>query len=141
VTFANPAVANGIVYVSSEQGDLFGLDANTGSVLWKYSIGPLGTSSPAVANGVVYVGSPQYNVSALNASTGAVLWQYATASFPSAPSVADGAVYVGDDYQLYVFDLVGGDRNAFSSSPRPKFGTLHPNLKLQPSVERGHMAY
>jgi hypothetical protein len=139
--FANPAVANGIVYVSSESGDLFGLDANTGSVLWKYSVGPLGSSSPAVANGIVYVGSPQYSVSALNASTGTVLWQYATASVPSAPSVADGAVYVGDEYKLYAFDLAGGDRNAFSSSPRPKFGTLHPNLKLLPSEKRRHMSH
>jgi outer membrane protein assembly factor BamB len=141
VIFANPAVANGIVCISSQSGDVFGLDANTGSVLWKYSVGPLGTSSPAVANGVVYVGSPQYNVSALNASTGAVLWQYATASVPSAPSVADGAVYVGDEFKLYAFDLAGGDGNALSSSSRPKFGALHPDLKLEAPEKRGRMSH
>ncbi len=51
------AVANGIVYVSSQDHKLYALDAITGAILWTYTTGDAIDSSPAVANGMVYVGS------------------------------------------------------------------------------------
>jgi outer membrane protein assembly factor BamB len=50
-------VANGVVYVGSNDGKVYGLDASTGAFLWSYATGNIVESSPAVANGVVYVGS------------------------------------------------------------------------------------
>ena len=53
----SPAVAEGVVYAASADGNLYALNASTGALVWKYT-GVTGTwSSPAVANGVVYVGS------------------------------------------------------------------------------------
>lgn len=51
----SPAVANGVVYATSDQY-LRALDAKTGALLSVLATG-FGTSSPAVANGIVYVGS------------------------------------------------------------------------------------
>jgi outer membrane protein assembly factor BamB len=52
-------VANGVVYVGSDNGNVYALNASTGSKLWSYTTGrsPYSTSSPAVVNGAVYVGS------------------------------------------------------------------------------------
>jgi outer membrane protein assembly factor BamB len=62
---ASPAVANGVVYVTSDRqnnyakGFLYAWNATTGAPLWKFlPVGAGGTSSgPAVANGVVYFGT------------------------------------------------------------------------------------
>ena len=69
---SSPAVANGVVYIGSEDKKVYALNASTGAKLWRYATGNAVYSSPAVANGVVYVGSGG-NEYALNASTGALL--------------------------------------------------------------------
>ena len=94
---SSPAVANGVVYVGSDDNNVYALNASTGAKLWSYNTGGfIGDSSPALANGVVYVGSADDNVYALNASTGATLWSYTTGSaVASSPAVANGVLYVG----------------------------------------------
>ena len=52
-----PAVADGVVYVGADDGNLYALAAATGSQLWVYSTGSAIQSSPAVADGRVYIGS------------------------------------------------------------------------------------
>ena len=54
---SSPAVANGVVYVGSVDGNVYALNASTGAKLWSYRNWRRRDSSPAVANGVVYVGS------------------------------------------------------------------------------------
>ena len=96
----DPAVANGMVYFSSDYPDdtLYAVDATTGALVWKY-VGP-GTyfSAPAVVNGVAYVAALFRNaVYAFKASTGELLWQYTTGNIvESAPVVANGVLYIGD---------------------------------------------
>src|SRR5580704_4289123 len=109
----SPAVANGVVYVGSDHGTVYALNASTGATLWSYTTGGSSFGSPAVANGVVYVGSWgdfDSNVYALNASTGAKLWSYTTgARVVSSPAVANGVVYIGsDDDNLYALNASTG---------------------------------
>ena len=54
---SSPAVANGVVYVGSDDNNTYALDATTGAKLWNYTTGGWVPSSPAVANGIVYVQS------------------------------------------------------------------------------------
>jgi hypothetical protein len=89
----SPAVANGVVYIGSQEDNTFALRASTGAKLWSYLTGG-GRSSPAVANGVVYRGSGN-NVYALNASTGALLWSSVIGNTQlSSPTEANGVVYI-----------------------------------------------
>ena len=88
--FAQPAVANGIVYASEAffgaNPLLHALNATTGADVWRLA-GAL--SPPAVANGVAYVNATR--LLALNASTGAVLWTGpALATAFTLPIVANG---------------------------------------------------
>jgi len=50
-------VVNGVVYVGSGNGNIYAIDAVTGTLKWNYATGNSVFSSPAVSNGVVYVGS------------------------------------------------------------------------------------
>jgi outer membrane protein assembly factor BamB len=54
---SSPAVANGVVYIGSDDFKVYALNAKTGAKLWSYLTGNKVDSSPAVSNGVVYVGS------------------------------------------------------------------------------------
>lgn len=93
---SSPAVANGVVYVGSGDGNVYALKASTGTKFWSYATSGAVASSPAVANGRVYVASSNGNVYALKASTGALLWSYTIGGLvTSSPAVANGVVYVG----------------------------------------------
>jgi eukaryotic-like serine/threonine-protein kinase len=94
---SSPAVANGVVYVGSDDYKVYALNASTGALPGSFTIGDIVETAPAVANGVVHFGSDDGNVYALNASTGALLWSYGTGGGISSPAVANGVVYV-DSY-------------------------------------------
>ena len=80
---SSPAVANGIVYIGNFDGNLYAINAATGTLVWNYTMNnypgdPGVYSSPAVANGIVYVGNANRNLYALNAETGDLIWNYTT---------------------------------------------------------------
>src|SRR3954469_21686841 len=55
---SSAAIADGVVYVGSQPGELHAIGLADGKVRWKYKASELGIgeSSPAVAGGIVYVG-------------------------------------------------------------------------------------
>jgi len=139
---SSPAVANGVVYVGSEDFNLYAFNATSGNSLpgWPVSTGGFINSSPAVANGVVYIGSGDSNLYAFDAITGAFLWAATTGLFiESPPAVADGTVYVGsDDGNLYAYNLDASlsslalaTRGA-ASAKAPDPSSLIPNYSLRP---------
>lgn len=91
-----PAVAGGVVYVGSNDFDVYALNASTGSEIWSYPTYSPVTSSPAVINGVVYVGSSSGTFYALNSTTGLQIWSCQIGySVGSSPTVVGGVVYIG----------------------------------------------
>jgi outer membrane protein assembly factor BamB len=102
-----PAVANGVVYDSSTDGNAQAFNAATGQPLWTMATG--GGTSPIVHNGTVYVTGGN-DVYALDGTNGAVKW---TATVPrageSAPAYAHGVVYLGPiDGTVYAFNASTG---------------------------------
>src|SRR2546427_2818133 len=123
---SSPAVANGIVYIGSNDKIMYAFDAKTGKILWVHDANDGVGSSPAVANGIVYVGSDDDNLYAFNARTGVTVWIYTTGGpVWSSPVVANGVVYVGShDNSLYALNEERGKDlwthsidNIVSSSP------------------------
>jgi outer membrane protein assembly factor BamB len=110
VVYSSPAVANGTLYVGSDDQNVYALNVTNGTLDWRYTTGNAVQSSPAVANGVVYIGSEDGNVYALNASTGAVDWTYATGdSIQSSPQVSGGLLYIGsEDDNVYALNATTG---------------------------------
>jgi outer membrane protein assembly factor BamB len=121
--FSSPAVANGVVYVGSEDRNVYALNAKTGAKLWNYTTGGFVYSSPAVANGVVYVGSEDGYVYALTASTGALLWSSQTrGAVESSPAVVNGVVYVGSD-KMYALNAKTGAKLWSYATDSPVFSS------------------
>ena len=67
---SSPTVANGVVYVGSNDNNLHAIDAVTGKEKWRFVTGNSDSSSPAVSDGVVYIGSVDGNLYAIDALTG-----------------------------------------------------------------------
>ncbi len=121
---------NGTIYVGSDTGDLYAIDAKTGDQIWKNSIAGDIQSAPLVKNGTVYVAP--FNTDtfyAIDADTGEHVWNYSTDGLLSdpAPVFADGKVYVGYyDNQMHAIDEVTGERewvyNVSSSDYKPAPG-------------------
>jgi outer membrane protein assembly factor BamB len=107
---SSPAVADGSVYVGSDNGQVYALDAATGHSRWSYRTGSAVWSSPAVASGTVYTGSNNGTVYALSAATGKLRWSYPTGKVvDSSPAVAGTMVYVGSDNgRVYALDAATG---------------------------------
>jgi outer membrane protein assembly factor BamB len=104
--FTRPFVVSGFVYVGSNDGHVYALNADNGALIWKYPRkGQVGAvdSRPQASGPLVYVGSDDHYVYALNSRTGARVWRFKTeARVRSSPLLAGGTVFVGsDDGNLY----------------------------------------
>ena len=62
---SSPAVVNGVVYIGSNDYNVYALKAHTGKKLWSYPTGGEIYSAPVIANGTVFVGSNDGNLYAL----------------------------------------------------------------------------
>jgi outer membrane protein assembly factor BamB len=92
---SSPAVSGRVVYVGSDDKNVYAIDAVTGKEKWRFITGGAVTSSPAVSGGVVYVGSDDKNFYAIDAATGKEKWRFTTEeNVGSSPTVANGVVYV-----------------------------------------------
>jgi outer membrane protein assembly factor BamB len=113
---SSPAVLNGVIYIGSDDGNLYALNASTGQKLWSFSTGAGQRilDAPALADGVVYIGSYDGVLYALNANTGKRLWSFSTGPNPivGPPTVVDGVVYVsgGIPETLYALNAATGKK-------------------------------
>ncbi len=131
---SSPAVHDDVVYIGSNDGRLYALDARSGVERWRLQTQGRVASSPAVAAGRVYVLSYDGRLHAADATTGAALWNFATGGerrfahanlhgaepaaelmpdpfdfFLSSPVVVDGVVYFGSgDGHVYAVDAANG---------------------------------
>ena len=94
--YSSPTVVNGVVYIVSEDNNVYAIYATNGTELWSFFTGGWVDSSPAVVNDIVYVGSLDKNLYALEAATGTLIWNFNTdGEVRSSPAVVNGVVYVG----------------------------------------------
>jgi outer membrane protein assembly factor BamB len=107
---SSPALAGNRLYVGSDDGNLYAVDATTGAIVWAFQTGAEIVSSPAVATGatqpIIVVGSNDGNVYFVaDAGTSATATAVFSIGAPvrSSPAIgSDGTVYVGaDDGRVY----------------------------------------
>lgn len=106
---SSPAVVDGKLYVGSNNGKIYCLDAIIGNQIWNFTISSMFTQcSPVVADGKVYIGSYD-KFYCLNAITGSPLWNYTMSGSESSPTVVNGKVYVGAlDKKVYCLNTTNG---------------------------------
>jgi quinohemoprotein ethanol dehydrogenase len=149
---SNPVAVNGILYTTnSPLGEVFAIDAATGTQIWKWTPSYAGEilnngsaftpgsggrrAGVAVGEGLVYNGLPDGRLVALNQVTGALVWETAVGSYKNNAKISSAPVYVsgmvlagdgsgdsgGNSPSLQAFRAANGAR-IWSWSPVPSPG-------------------
>ena len=122
---SSPLVAGDLVLVGSEDGKLYAVDQDSGSVRWTHDCGGPVTSSPAEADGHVFVVGGMGNLDALQLDSGKLLWTVTVGEpvpyeqrpgeprswdfYLSSPVVHGGSVvFGGADGRVYSVDAESG---------------------------------
>lgn len=123
-----PTIANGNIYVMSQDNQLYALDPADGSVRWQASgtleqAGVFGVAAPAAAQGTVVAGYSSGELTAYRYENGRVLWQDvlartsistivgALSDIDADPVIDNGRVYaVGQGGRMVAMDLITGQR-------------------------------
>jgi outer membrane protein assembly factor BamB len=132
--FSSPAVAGGVIYVGSGDGNLYAVDLESGGLKWKFPTASRIPSSPAVDAGVVFFVSYDGSLYAVDTTTGKKKWSFKTGGerryagkhlhgsvpmaetmpdpfdfFLSSPTIVNGTVYFGSgDGNIYALDEAAG---------------------------------
>lgn len=131
---SSPVVSHGLVFVSSNDGNLYAVRRKDGVQRWQYKTGGTATSSPAVANETVYFSSTDGYVYAIRVKNGSLRWRFKTGGehrfqapgihgikpanqmmsdpfdmFISSPAIYRGTVYIGSgDHNIYALNASTG---------------------------------
>ena len=113
-----PAVANGFVYVRSEDSFVYALYEQNGEQLWRYrAVGGNISLSPLVSGGTVFVAAGSF-IYALSANTGDEIWHYNADETGSqsdfqftAQAASDGVLYAAVNHYLIALDAATGSLN------------------------------
>jgi polyvinyl alcohol dehydrogenase (cytochrome) len=101
--WAQPTVAGGRVFVGSQNGTVYSLDAESGCIHWVFSAnGGVRTAiaiGPAGARTAAFFGDTAANAYAVDAETGAPIWtrkvdEHPLARITGSPALFDGRLYV-----------------------------------------------
>jgi eukaryotic-like serine/threonine-protein kinase len=117
---SSPVVWNGGVFFGSGDGNVYALNAGSGTLQWKFKTGDVIHASPAIADNSLFIGSWDSYFYALDVATGKEKWRFKTGDDPeihnqvgiqSSAAVADGVVYFGcRDSNFYALDAATGQK-------------------------------
>jgi outer membrane protein assembly factor BamB len=125
--YSSPAYFNGNIYIGSDDGNLYCLDAITGVEKWEFKTGGIIRCRPAISNGNVYFASDDGILYSLNSSSGIPNWCFDIGNniqrilpnlnsstgniwdyFQSSPCIDSNTIYIGSaDSCLYAIDTEG----------------------------------
>jgi outer membrane protein assembly factor BamB/subtilisin family serine protease len=118
VMFSSPVIADGRVYLTTENGRLHAIDATTGETDWTFATGGTQRSTPAVTDDTVYVGGGADDALYAIDLDGELRWTYDTGDehlVYATPTVVDGTVFIatgfgqGNGGFVHAIDAATGD--------------------------------
>lgn len=114
---SSPVVADDVVYVGSEDNNLYALDAQTGQLQWSFATSGAVNSTPLVTRGKVLFLSYDGYFYALAQSTGKLIWKFKTGG-ESKFKVKDyfNGSFQPDFWDFYLSSAVADDKNVYFGS-------------------------
>lgn len=105
-----PVLEDGVLYVTSLDGNLYALDSATGNVIWTFNGAKGLATTPVISGERILVAGFDDALFAVSKSDGALEWDFAAGNWILATPTVDGdAAYVGDfDGVLHAVDIQTG---------------------------------
>jgi outer membrane protein assembly factor BamB len=91
LAYATPAIANGRVFVGAFDGQLRGIRADDGKLLWSTAIGGRMLGPAIVVGDLVFAATLDGNAVALRASDGKIVWRHSRGRY--SPGIATNRHY------------------------------------------------
>ncbi|MCY2928388.1 MAG: PQQ-binding-like beta-propeller repeat protein [Planctomycetota bacterium] len=121
---SSPVIAEGKVFVGSDDGAVYAIDLASGKKVWAAMTGGSVSAAPLYAGRRIYVGSQDRTLYCLSAASGGLIWKFATAGeiraaaawAPDGPGPGrldtfDGKILVGSyDFKLYCLRASDGGK-------------------------------
>jgi outer membrane protein assembly factor BamB len=128
--FSSPVVANGIIYIGSEDSNLYAVSADAGTMVWKFRTSGAVSSSPAVYDQTVYFTSYDGYCYAADAKTGKEKWKFKTGGEKKVGAFGLWTMKPQDQYMedLWDFFLSSPVVGESGSGPLLYFGSSDGNL-------------
>jgi outer membrane protein assembly factor BamB len=102
MVFSSPVIADGRVFVNTDNGRLVAHDLTTGEQVWTFAGGDAMRGAPAVSGGLVYTGGGlDGGIHAIDATTGDLVWRLDTPdrrTIYTAPVVHGGILYANTGF-------------------------------------------
>lgn len=113
----NGAVADGAVYVASNNGNVYRLDEKTGKVApgWPFHTGGGVGYLSGLVDGVLYIPSTDHFIYAVDVATAKERWRFEVPGSPNVPAISEGRIFVGTDLGKII--AIGGSQPVASGSP------------------------
>jgi outer membrane protein assembly factor BamB len=115
IVISSPIVKDDIVYFGSNDGNVYGLNVNTGTQTWKLKVGDKAYGSPSISNNLIYVASEARNGSnlstftAIDAVTGLKKWEISGVSMYGDSRVRKNIIVYGNGNKLLSSDAITGN--------------------------------
>jgi outer membrane protein assembly factor BamB len=160
--FASPALAGGRLYIPSDAGELFCLDAKTGDEKWTYQFGGDNTKgSPLIGDGKIYLGEVGGSFHILK-DKGDACEELSKVQFPAkngvgveidgTPSAANGRIYFMTTTDLYCIGKKGaaakpgpggaaGAKEVADKGKAARLQVVPADVLLTPGAEQSFKAY
>lgn len=99
MAFSQPAVADGVVFVGSEDGTVYALDARAGGIRWSFKAASSVRTGLVIDGGLIYFGDQHGAVYALEVRSGILRWKVQADAHPAAmitgtPQAWKGTLFV-----------------------------------------------
>ena len=110
--FTEPSIMGGRVYIGSDSGYLYSLDALSGEVLWQYKTSSEEAFRRVATHGRVVLAAEAVggHIYALDASSGQLLWEYRTGQLLNSLAVKDGILLAGGTLGfIFALDALTGE--------------------------------
>lgn len=128
-----PALANGLVYVGSEDNTFYSLDLASGRVLWKYDAGYPVDAPPSASGATACFGSADGVMRCFESLTGKELWRFqARSEIVSSPLITGEMVYFSSSDDRF-YALGAGNGEKVWSYTRGTYQTVAPRAYASPA--------
>jgi len=104
------ALGSGLFVIGNGDGNVYALDAESGSLQWTFETGHRVWATPLIVSDTVYVGAMDRRLYALSLQTGEPKWEFEReGAFASTPVLRDGTIFIGAfDDTIYAIDAETG---------------------------------
>jgi outer membrane protein assembly factor BamB len=135
--YGSPTVSDNVVYIGSDDRYLYALNADDGSVKWKYPTDGWVRAKPAISGNTIYVTSFNGTLYALDSKTGDQQWAYW--AFPLGIPIGTSPTVEGD--RIYYINVDGWLEAVFKNSGHTDWAINIPNAGYGSPVVSGRRVF